>query len=52
MLLKADGATVSDAELASLLSLFLLSLYSSVFKTSLLAATDVCEVFSIFPTPY
>lgn len=48
MLLKADGAPVSDAWLVSLLNLFLLSLYGAIFKTSLMATTDVCEVLTIF----
>lgn len=52
MLLKADGATVSDAQLASLLHFFLLSLFGALFTTALKATTDVGEVFPIFPAPY
>lgn len=48
MLLKADGVTVSGAQLVSLLNLFLHSWYGAIFKTSLTAATDVCEVLTIF----
>lgn len=48
MLLKADGAAVSDTQLISSLNLFLHPSYGTIFKTSLMATADVCEVFSIF----
>ena len=53
MFLKADGATVSGAQLVSLLNLFLHSWYGAIFKTFLTAATDVCEFLTIFlPTVF